>query len=78
MGVETGARKFDLDFVPILTERYFFVCRESLLTDARFMPILEILQSAAFHSEVDTVAGYDATNTGLIQTVDEAFPFRSA
>ncbi|MHB8353706.1 MAG: substrate-binding domain-containing protein [Burkholderiales bacterium] len=78
MGVETGARKFDLDFVPILTERYFFVCRESLLTDARFIPILEILQSSTFHSEVDTVAGYDATNTGLIQTVDEAFPFRSA
>ena len=78
MGVETGARKFDLDFVPILTERYFFVCRESLLTDARFTPILEILQSSVFHSEVDTVAGYDATNTGLIQTVDEAFPFRSA
>ncbi len=78
MGVETGARKFDLDFVPILTERYFYVCSEPLLTDPRFVPILEILQSSVFHSEVDAIAGYDAANTGLVQTVDEAFPFRRA
>ncbi len=78
MGVETGARRFDLDFVPIITERYFFVCDESLITDARFTPILDILQSAAFHAKVDTIAGYDATNTGLVQTVEEAFPHRSA
>jgi len=74
MGVETGARRFDLDFVPILTERYFYVCNESLLTDPRLVPILEILQSPSFRSQVDTIAGYDATNTGLVQTVAEAFP----
>jgi molybdate transport repressor ModE-like protein len=74
LGVEMGARKFDLDFVPILTERYFFVCDESLLNDSRFNPVLEILQSASFHAEVDTIAGYDATNTGLVQTLNEAFP----
>ncbi len=75
MGVETGARRFDLDFVPLLTERYFFVCREPLLTDPRFTPILEVMQSAVFHAEVDTIAGYDAALTGQIQTAAEAFPY---
>ncbi len=78
MGVETGARRFDLDFVPIFSERYFFVCNDTLLTDARFTPILDMLQSAAFHAKVDTIAGYDATHTGRVQTVSEAFPLRSA
>lgn len=74
MGVEPGARKFDLDFVPLLSERYFFVCRESLLNDPRFIPILEILQSPSFHAELDTISGYDAINTGVIQRLSEAFP----
>ena len=31
LGVETAAREFDLDFVPILSERYFLVCDAATL-----------------------------------------------
>ena len=30
-GVEAAARQFGLDFVRLLTEDYYFVCRETLL-----------------------------------------------
>ncbi len=73
MGVETGARLFDLDFVPMFSERYFMLCRPSLLTDARFKPVLDTLRAPAFHQRINGIAGYDATNTGLIQNVTEAF-----
>lgn len=40
MGVETAARQFGLDFVPLLNERYFLACSEELMKDARFKPVL--------------------------------------
>ena len=34
-GVEAAARQFGLDFVRILTEDYFFVCKRAFLTPSR-------------------------------------------
>jgi molybdate transport repressor ModE-like protein len=73
IGVETGARLFDLDFVPLLTERYFFLIEEKHLTDPRVMPILQLLGSTEFKTEVNNLQGYDTQFTGLIQTPAEAF-----
>ena len=41
-GVEAAARQFDLDFVRLVTEDYFFVCRKQLLE-------LEVLQARPRH-----------------------------
>ena len=30
-GIETGARRFGLNFIPVLEERYFFLCRKAVL-----------------------------------------------
>lgn len=73
LGVETGAKQFDLDFVPLLTERYFLVCQEELLKDPRFIPIYRSLQSPVFHAQVNQISGYDAQNTGMVLTVKQAF-----
>jgi molybdate transport repressor ModE-like protein len=74
LGVETAARLFDLDFIPILTERYFLICEKKMLFDSRFTPILEFLQTSEFRTEVNKLPGYDVNATGTVLTVREAFP----
>lgn len=74
LGVETAARRFDLDFIPVLSERYFLICEEKMLTDPRFLPVMELLQTSEFRAEVNKLPGYDAVETGSVSTVLEAFP----
>ncbi|VCU71838.1 DNA-binding transcriptional regulator ModE [Pigmentiphaga humi] len=74
LGVETAARRFDLDFVPLLSERYLFVCRPGVLDDPRFTPVMALLQSSEFRAEINTLPGYDAVDTGTVSTMREAFP----
>jgi molybdate transport repressor ModE-like protein len=74
MGVETAARQFDLEFIPLLTERYLLVCDEKMITDPRFIPVLELLQTSEFRMEVNKLPGYDAVDTGTVTTLADAFP----
>ena len=74
LGVETAARQFDLDFIPILTERYFLICEKKLLLDSRFTPILEVLKTSEFRTEVNKLPGYDVNETGTVMTLRETFP----
>ena len=77
LGVETAARQFDLEFIPLLSERYLLVCNDSLLKDDRFAPVLELLQSSEFRMEVNKLPGYDAVETGLVSEVHKAYPYYS-
>nr|WP_314631430.1 substrate-binding domain-containing protein [uncultured Noviherbaspirillum sp.] len=74
LGVETAARQFDLDFVPILAERYFFVCAASTLADPRFEEVLAFLKNARFQAEVSKLPGYDAGAMGSVMSLHAAFP----
>ena len=42
-GIETGARRFGLDFIPIATERYFFACKAERLKIKSIQQVLAIL-----------------------------------
>jgi molybdate-binding protein len=74
MGVETAARQFNLDFVPLVTERYFLAYSPDLKNDARLQPVLHLLQSAHFKGEVNQLAGYDSGISGNCMGLREAFP----
>ena len=74
LGVEMAARQFDLDFVPLVTERYFMLCERRMLADARFKPIHDYLKSSEFRMEVSKLPGYDSSSTGVVMTMQEAFP----
>ena len=76
LGVETAARQFDLDFIPIVSERYFLLCDKRMLTDARFKPIHDYLKSSEFRTEVSKLPGYDSSSSGLVMTLKEAFPLQ--
>src|SRR6201996_8196692 len=70
-GVEAAARQFGLDFIRILTEDYFFVCRQAFLETEPMRRMLDIMKGREFHKAVAALPGYKATDTGVVHTVRE-------
>ena len=66
-GVEAAARQFGLDFVRLLTEDYFFVCKRAFLETEPMQRVLDIMKGREFHQEVASLPGYVATDTGMVQ-----------
>jgi molybdate-binding protein len=74
LGVETAARKFGLEFLPIVSERYFLICDSEALHSPLVGPIVEILRSNQFRAAAAGLAGIDVTLAGNLMKLDEAFP----
>jgi molybdate transport repressor ModE-like protein len=72
-GVEAAARQFGLDFVRLLTEDYYFVCRQSLLDQQPMKQILAVLRGDGFRDALAGLPGYAASDTGAIKTINEVF-----
>jgi len=70
-GVEAAARQFGLDFVRLLTEDYFFVCKRAFLETEPMQHVLDIMKGSEFHKAVATLPGYIATECGAVSTVKE-------
>ena len=74
-GVETPARQFKLDFVPVQTERYFLLCEERSLEAPIVKDMLAIVRSDAFKATVNRLPGYQANDsTGQLIELRAAFP----
>jgi molybdate transport repressor ModE-like protein len=78
LAVETPAKRFKLDFVPLVTERYFLLVNQSDLDTPAIRAVLDILSSEAFKASVNELSGYDASECASIQTLREAFGRSSA
>jgi len=72
-GVEAAARQFDLDFVRLVTEDYFFVCRREFLEIEAMKRVLAILRGEAFRNAISQLPGYECRDAGTVHTVKEAF-----
>ncbi|EKS35212.1 substrate-binding domain-containing protein [Afipia clevelandensis] len=70
-GVEAAARQFGLDFVRLLTEDYFFVCRRAFLDTEPMQRVLDVMKGDAFHDAVAQLPGYIAQQPGTVSTVKE-------
>jgi len=73
IGVRTAAQRFNLDFIPLARERYFFALPIAALEEPLMRQLIAILQLPVYHSYVDQLPGYDATDTGKILSLEEAF-----
>ena len=73
VGVETAAWRFGLDFIPVVHERYFFAIRHDALETPAMQDMLNIMRGHEYLSYVRQLVGYDATDTGKLQTLHEAF-----
>lgn len=72
-GVEAAARQFHLDFVRLVTEDYFFVCRKQFLETEAMRRVLAIMRSEDFQSAISQLPGYKLTEAGSIKTVPQMF-----
>jgi molybdate transport repressor ModE-like protein len=72
-GVEAAARQFGLDFVRLVTEDYFFVCRTAKLETEPVRRMLEMIRGPAFGDAISRIPGYIAKDMGLVRKVGEMF-----
>jgi len=57
-GVEAAAKRFNLDFVPVVSERYFLAMGASNLARHDIKSLLAIATSSGFFDSVDDIPGY--------------------
>ena len=72
-GVETAARRFDLDFIPICRERYFLACEKGALGSPLIVAAQEAMQHGDFRAVLDGLPGYDGTGSGTPAALDALF-----
>ena len=65
LGVRAAAVALGLDFIPVAQEQYDLLLN-FVDGDDRLDLIIDILQSAAFRSEVEALGGYDLSDAGAI------------
>jgi len=71
-GVEAAARLFDLDFVRLVTEDYFFVCSRQMLELDSVRRVLSIMASDEFQTVIGRLPGYAVKDCGRIKTIRDA------
>lgn len=63
-GVETAARRFDLDFIPVIGEQYFLACERSAVDTPLLLAAQAAMASDVFHQVLATLPGYDGALCG--------------
>jgi putative molybdopterin biosynthesis protein len=66
LGILAAARALDLDFVPLLKERYDLVIPREHYEGRLLQPLLAIIRGAEFRREVEGLGGYDASTMGHV------------
>ena len=75
MGVEPAARQFQLDFVPLVKERYMLGCNLPTLETPPVMELIELLKGDRFAALTGGEPGYALDSPGEVVTMREAFPW---
>lgn len=66
LGILAAAKALDLDFIPLVEERYDLLLREELLADERIQLLLKVIKSEEFKEEAKKLGGYDLRSSGEI------------
>lgn len=64
LGIHAAARALDLDFIPVVTERYDLVIPEEYMDSPPIQRLLEVIQSRNFKARVEALGGYHMEETG--------------
>lgn len=70
-GIETGARRFGLDFIPMLRENYYFAFYTSAQDQSVLATVLATLQEEKFRAIVNRIPGYDGSRCGEVVNIPE-------
>ncbi|MDB5749423.1 MAG: LysR family transcriptional regulator [Massilia sp.] len=77
IGMRAAAAQFKLDFIPLVREEYYFAVRSDALDAPAMRELVELMRQPAYHRLVAALPGYDATHTGEVQALADAFSLPS-
>ena len=66
LGIFSAARAFELDFIPLIKERYDLIIPEKYIDNRGIIKILEIMKTNHFKEQVAQLGGYDLSECGNI------------
>lgn len=66
LATRSAARTFGLDFVPLRSERYDLAMRKRTADLPAVKAFLDVLQRATLRRKLETLAGYDTSETGAV------------
>jgi molybdate-binding protein len=72
-GLEAAARRFGLDFIALLRERYFFGCEAVAVNKTLVRNVVMLLRGAEMRAVIDALPGYDGQLTGTVIELEQAF-----
>ncbi len=76
LGIEAAARRFGLDFVPVIDEDYFLVCLQDTLAHPAVEALCDLLRQPAWAHALGTLPGYTAAaNSGAVLSLTRALPW---
>lgn len=77
IGMCAAAAQFKLDFLPLVSEHYYFALRSDALEEPAMRQLFELMRDPAYHRLVAALPGYDATGTGELVSLADAFSLQS-
>jgi len=66
LGILAAARALDLDFVPLMQERYDLVIPRAVYESGLIDPLLALIRGSAFRQQVEALGGYDGRQMGEV------------
>jgi putative molybdopterin biosynthesis protein len=75
IGVETAARQFGLDFIPLTTENYVLVCHHKSIKKFAVQQLINELKTEKFQQSVMTLAGYKPVCCGDVCNLEDILPW---
>jgi len=68
LATRSAAKAFNLDFIPLHSERYDLVMRRNTASLPAVKAFLDVLQRATLRRKLEVLAGYDTSQTGVVVT----------
>lgn len=70
-GIEFAARKFNLDFIPVVTEQYVLACKKDSLEKKNVKSLIENIKSHTFAEKICELAGYQLDSVGTMEPANK-------
>jgi len=70
-GIEYAARKFNLDFIPIISEQYVLACKQESIEKDSIKSLIENIKSHTFAEKICQLAGYQLDSVGTLVTAKD-------
>jgi putative molybdopterin biosynthesis protein len=66
LGILAAARALNLDFVPLMKERYDLVIPREVYESDLLRPLLDLIRGPDFRQQVEALGGYDTSKMGEV------------